>query len=403
LQANADKNLKPPRLLPSGSHQNHFSLLEVSNLQSFHFSYRLFFACALCLLSAFPVWAQDEEKQEKMEEPTYLTARLFVVRVPHAQAPLTNQVFRLRTAAQTDDEKWHSNIKKAYPAAAEVTLLRTAQFRLFMRPRPGVIVIGDAKRAHIEVQFMTAQGLRDDDTINTTALSEVNFYSGSKNSHPIPLSMASQGFEVEPGLTYFYTADGLRLRPDWYTAFFRDGCAAPDAENFDSYIVVAMSSEVAKHTPFTFDETKSADLQAKATKKADAQWPSAVKKHNLFGKVQVRAEINAEGKVTNANIWSSTLPEGNLAALTAARLWEFPASELAGINAPASALLSFAIAPPEKKPEEKKPESTTGSETKPAGLTTPTGTKQIVTKPSDATPADAKSTTKKSPTKRRNK
>jgi hypothetical protein len=367
-------------------------------LRSSHFSHRLFFACALCLFSAFPVWAQNEEKEEKMEEPTYLTARLFEVRVPHREAPLTNQVFRLRTAAQTDDEKWRSNIKKAYPAATEVALLRTAQFRLFMRPRPGVIVIGDAKRAHMEVQFMTAQGLRDDDTINTTALSEVNFYSGSRNSHPIPLSMASQGFEVEPGLTYFYTADGLRLRSDWYAAFFRDGCASPDAENFDSYIVVAMSSEVAKHVPFTFDETKSADLQAKATKKAEAQWPGTVNKHSLFGKIQVRAEINTEGKVTNASIWSSTLPEGNLAALTAARLWEFPASELAGINASASALLSFAIAPPEKKPEEKKPESTIGPETRPAGVTTP-----AATKPAETKPTGAKSTAKKLPTKRLNK
>ncbi len=372
-------------------------------MRSFRFSHRLVFVCALCLLSAFPVWAQDEEKQEKMEEPTYLTVRLFEVRVPPQEAPLTNQVFRLRTAAQTDDEKWRSNINKAYPAATEVALLRTAQFRLFMRPRPGVIVIGNAKQAHLEVQFMTAQGLRDDDTINTTAISEVNFYAGPRNSHPIPLSMASHGFEVEPGLTYFYTADGLRLRPDWYAAFLRDGCESPDSKTFNPYLVVAVSSEVARHAPFTFDEMKSAELQAKATKKAEAQWSNTVKKNSLFGKVQVRAEINAEGKVMNANIWSSTLPEGNQAALEAARLWEFSASDMAGINAPASALLSFAIAPPEKKPEEKKPEPTIGTETRPTGLTTPTDKKPTDTKPTVTKPAGAKSTAKKPPTKRLNK
>lgn len=350
-------------------------------MQSFRFSHRLIFVCAFLLFS-FPLLAQDDGN---LEQPIHLTARLFEVRVPRKQASLTDQVFRLRTAAQTDDEKWLSNIKQAYPAATEVALLRTAQFRLFMRPRPGIMMIGDARLAHMEVQFMVAQGLRDDDTINTTALSEVNFYNGPKNTHPIPLSMASQGFEVEPGMTYFYTMDGIRLNHDWYTRFFRDGCASPSYESFDPYLVLAISNETAKHIPLSFDETKSVALQAKATKKADPQWPDAVKKQSLFGKVQVRAEINAEGKVTNANIWQSTLPEGNQAALEAAQRWEFPTSEFGGINAPVSAILSFAIAPPEKKPAEKKPE-TPGAETKPAGPTKPAATKPTSTKPSARKP-----------------
>ena len=355
-------------------------------MRSFRLSHRFFFLCVFLLFSS-PLLAQDDGN---LEQPIYLTARLFEVRVPRKEAPLTNQVFRLRTAAQTDDEKWLSNIKKAYPVATDVALLRTAQFRLFMRPRPGILVIGDAKQAHIEAQFMVAQGLRDDDSINTVGLSEVNFYAGPRNTHPIPLSMASHGFEVEPGMTYFYTTDGIRLSHDWYTRFFRDGCASPSYESFAPYLVLAISSEAAKHVPLTFDETKSAALQSNATKKADPQWPEAVKKQGLFGKVQVRAEINAEGKVTNANVWSSTLPDGNQAALEAVRQWEFSPSELAGINAPASALLSFAIAPPPaKKPEEKRPEQPTpGAVIKPAGPTTP------------ATP---KPTAKKPPVKRLNK
>lgn len=348
-------------------------------MRSFRFSHCFFFWCASLLFSS-PLLAQDDGN---LEQPIYLTARLFEVRVPRKEAPLTNQVFRLRTAAQTDDEKWLSNIKKAYPAATDVALLRTAQFRLFMRPRPGIIVIGDAKLAHIEVQFMVAQGLRDDDSVNTMCLSEVNYYAGPKNSYPIPLSMSSHGFEVEPSMTYFYTTDGIRLSHDWYTRFFRDGWASPSYESFDPYLVLAISSEAAKHVPLTFDETKSAALQSKATKKADPQWPDAVKKQGLFGKVQVRAEINAEGKVTNANIWSSTLPEGNQAALEAVRQWEFPTSEFAGINAPASALLSFVIAPPPaKKPEKKTPEQPTpGAVIKPAGPTTPATPKPRAKKP----------------------
>lgn len=351
-------------------------------MRSFHLFYRCFFVCTLCLLSAFPGRAQDGEKEEKLEEPTYLTARLFEIRVPRKEAPLTNQVFRLRTAAQTDDEKWLSNIKKAYPTATDVALLRTAQFRLFMRPRPGVMMIGDARQAHIEVQFMTAQGLRDDDTINTTGLSEVNYYSGPRNTHPIPLSMASHGFEVEPGMTYFYTTDGLRLSHQWYTAFFRDGAVPAPAESFDPYLLVVISSEVAKHTPLTFDETKSLALQAKATNKAEVQWPEVVKKQGLFGKVQIRVQINAEGKVSQANVWSSTLPEGNLAALEAAQQWVFPSSELAGINAPASALLTFAIAPPPaKKPDVKTSAQPSGAPGKPADTTKPAAAKPMAKKP----------------------
>jgi TonB family protein len=327
-------------------------------------SHRFLFLCALLLL-ALPVWAQDDAQ---LEQPVYLTARLFEVRVPRGRDPLTNQVFRLRTAALTDDEKWLSNLKKAYPDATDAALLRTGQFRLFRRPRPGLLIVGDAKLPHLEVHFLVAQGLRDDDTINTTALSEVNFYAGAKSQNPIPLSMASHGFEIEPGLTYFYTADGIKLKPETYTTYFREGNVAASDGSFDPYLVLALSSEETKHVPFTFDETKSATLQTKASRKAEPQWPEVVPKRSLFGKVQVRVELNAAGKVTTASIWASTLPEGNLAALEAARQWEFPSAELAGINAPASALLTFAIAPPkapEKKSEAKKPATTKPTAKKP--------------------------------------
>ncbi len=363
-------------------------------MQSFRFPHQFFVLCA-CLLFSSPLLAQDDGN---LEQPIYLTARLFEVRVPRKQASLTNQVFRLRTAAQTDDEKWLSNIKKAYPAATEVALLRTAQFRLFMRPRPGILVIGDAKLPHIELQFMVAQGLRDDDTINTMGLSEVNFYNGPRNTHPIPLSMMSQGFEIERGMSYFYTTDGVRLSHDWYTRFFRDGNGSPSYESFDPYLVLAISSETAKHVPLTFDETKSGALQAKATKKTDPQWPDAIKKQGLGGKIQVRTEINAEGKVTNVSIWQSTLPEGNAAALAAAKLWEFPTSELGGINAPVTAFVTFAIAPPEKKPEENKPVQPTGAETKPAEVAKPSATQPLSTKPTSVKPV-----AKKPPIKRLNK
>jgi TonB family protein len=293
------------------------------------------------LLGALPTWAQDEDIK-----PVYLTARLFEVRVSKNQTNLTNQLFRLSTAAQTEDEKWLSNLKQAYPSATEVALLRTQQFRLFMRPRPGIIVLGDANFKHVEVHFLVAQGLGDDDKINTTAITEVNLYNGAKAKHPVPLALGGNGFAVEPGMTYFYTNDGLRLKPDHYTLFLREQQYSPSYETFDPYLIVALSVERDKHPTLTFDVEKSAALQSKATKKSEPQWPAVVKTGNLFGKVLVRVEINAEGQVTKANLWQSSLPEGNQAALAAAQQWEFPVSELAGINAPASALLTFALTPP---------------------------------------------------------
>lgn len=348
---------------------------------SFHTYSRLlgFLALALSLASP-PVLAQDEALV-----PTYLTARLFVVRVPRGGTTLTDQLFRLRTAAQSDDEKWVSNLKKAYPEAVDAALLRTQQLRQFMIPKPGILMVGDPNYPHIEVQFLLAQGLRADDSINTTAITEVNFYSGPKASHPIPVSMANNGFEVNPGMTYFYTNDGLRLKEDVYTVYFRDRSWAPILQQSDHYLVLALSVDPDKHPAWAFDAAKSAELQQKATKKVAPQWSEDVTKNQFFGQVQVRIEIGADGKVKTANVWQSSIPEGNPQALAAARQWEFPASELAGINSPASALLTFAIAPP---PPPKAPEVT------PPPTAPPTGAKP-------AKPAGAKTTAPKPPVKRR--
>lgn len=325
------------------------------------------------LLGALPTWAQDEDMK-----PVYLTARLFEVRVPKNQTNLTNQLFRLSTAAQTEDEKWLSNLKQAYPSATEVALLRTQPFRLFMRPRPGIIVLGNANFKHIEVHFLVAQGLSEDDKINTTAITEVNLYNGAKAAHPVPLALGGNGFVVEPGMTYFYTNDGLRLKPEHYTLFLREQQYSPSYETFDPYLIVALSVEPDKHPTLTFDAEKSAALQSKATRKSDPQWPAVVKSGNLFGKVLVRVELNAEGQVTKANLWQSSLPEGNQAALAAAQQWEFPVSELAGINAPASALLTFALTPPRTQTPSKV--QTPSGASKSAGPTKPAATKPT-TKP----------------------
>lgn len=344
---------------------------------AFHAIRRLLFFLALALFIT-TAYAQDEELK-----PTYVTARLFVARVPRNQVTLTDQLFRLRSATQADDEKWLSNLKKAYPNAIDFALLRTQQLRLFMTPKPGILMVGDPGQPHIEFQFLLAQGLRQDDSINTTAITEVNFYSGPKSAHPVPMAMANNGFEVDSGMTYLFTTDGLRIRHDLYTVYFRERSYAPILEQYDHYLIVSLSVEPDKHPAWTIDPAKAAEFQNKASKKVDAQWSDDVTKNRYFGKVQVRVEVGADGKVANANVWQSSMPEGNLQALAAARQWEFPASELTGINPPASALLTFAIAPPPppKVPEKAAPPNTPTTTEKSQGPAKPTGKPTTATKP----------------------
>lgn len=341
---------------------------------SFHsYPRRLVSLTLLLFLSTSLALAQDDERK-----PTYVTARLFVAIVPRKQPNLTDQLFRLRTPAPADDEKWLSNFKKAYPEAIHFALLRTQQLRLFMIPKPGILVVGDPNYPHIEAQFLLAEGLRNDDTINTTAITEINFYGGPKSSHPVPLSMANNGFEVENKMTYFYTSDGLKLKPDVYAVYFRERSYAPILDQYDHYVILSLSVEPDKHPGLAFDAAKSSALQQKASKKVDPQWPDDITKNYLFGHVQVRVEIGADGKVAKATVWQSTMPEANLQALAAARQWEFPPSELAGINSPASALLTFTVAPPappkapeQKTPSEVKSQSEAKSADKPITVTKP--------------------------------
>ncbi|HYE74294.1 MAG TPA: TonB family protein, partial [Blastocatellia bacterium] len=101
----------------------------------------------------------------------------------------------------------------------------------------------------------------------------------------------------------------------------------------------------------TFDPVASAQLQDGATKKIEPQWPEELKKSGLSGKVQVRVQLNDKGKVTQANIFNSTLPEANLEVIAAARQWEFPTSALTGKSLPATATLTFEMSASPQKVE----------------------------------------------------
>ncbi len=281
------------------------------------------------LIFSSPLMAQDNG--EKMPDPDYLTVRIFEARVPLGKGDMTDQLFKLRTASQTSDEGWINNLRKAYPGV-EIFLLKTSYFRLFKSPKKGIIEIGNPNEAHAEVQAMTAYSIGDGTTPGTSVIIEVNDYGGAKAQVPMASAIATQGIEAEQGMTYFFTNGGMKADLPVYTKYFHDGYTSPVIEKSDHFYIVAVSVEKEKHVGFMTDNKEDAVLIASAIKKPAIQIAPELK--GIWGKVIVRTEVTADGKVKSANIWSSTAPELNQAALAAARQYEFAPQKDALVNIP---------------------------------------------------------------------
>lgn len=297
--------------------------------------------CLLSMWASIPAAAQTEEEQFT---PTYVTARIFQARAPKSRkADISDQLFQLKN--QESDEKWISQIQKAYPNF-EISILQTHQLRVFKSPKPGVIYLGKRGAPHVEVQIFGAFGEGEEGKVGTTIITSVEYHNPNTRT---PMAMAYQGTPVTVGKTYFFTHRSLNLKKADYVEYLRPGSNPATFENDDIYLIVALSVEADKHAPATFDAKSSAELQESATKKIEPQWPEELKKSGLSGKVQVRVELNDQGKVTQASIFSSTLPEANVQALAAARQWEFPTATLTGKATPATAILTFnSAATPQK-------------------------------------------------------
>jgi TonB family protein len=302
-------------------------------------------AAALAAAVAPPLAAQTEEEQFA---PTYVTARIFQARAPRSRGlDISDQLFRLRTPGPNDDEKWARQLQKAYPDF-EVALLRTESLRVFKRPKPAVVHLGSPASQHVRVQIFAAFGEGDGTKLGTTLIASVESTSPAAAR---PISLAYQGAEVEAGMTYFFTHRSLNLEKPYYASYVRPGNSPQAFADDDIYLVVALSVEPEQQSPLTFDQKASAPLQQGATKKVAPQWPEALRQSGLKGSVQVRVEVGADGKVTQAGVLNSTLPEANAAALAAARQWEFPASALVGRPTPASAVLTLDFTPPPSRAE----------------------------------------------------
>ncbi len=292
------------------------------------------------LIFSVNVLAQDDS--EKLPDPDYVTVRVFEARVPTGKFDMTDQLFKLRTASQTSDEGWINNLRKAYPNV-EFYLLKTGHFRLFKSPKKGIIEIGNPNEAHSEIQVMTAHSIGDGTTPGTSLIVEVNDYGGAKAQTPMPAAAATHGIEAEQGMTYFFTNQAMKVELPVYTKYLHDDYTSPTLEKTDHFYVASISYEKSKHLGFMSNPKEDAALIASATRKADIQIAPELK--GIWGKVIVRAEVTAEGKLKSANIWSSTAPELNSAALAAARQYEFSPQKEALVNIP----IIFAIDPPAAK------------------------------------------------------
>jgi TonB family protein len=103
-------------------------------------------------------------------------------------------------------------------------------------------------------------------------------------------------------------------------------------EKSDHFFIVAASVEKEKQPGFMTDKKEDAALMTSAIKKPVLQIPADLK--GVWGKVVIRAEVSTDGKLKSANIWSSTAPELNQAALAAARQYEFAPQKEALTNIP---------------------------------------------------------------------
>ena len=301
---------------------------------------------ALLVLGGVSVRAQSSTEQgqdDPQHEPVYVSLRVFQARVKKDEyKDLSNQVFKLPTAALTSDEKWMRAINKAYPEF-KIELLRAQEARIFKSPKPAMILLGRPYRT-FQFRLSAASSVGDGKTPGLTLLSEVELHYGNDKTYP-PLSLAIHPIEAEEGATYFFTDNALGLDAPSYSELIRPGSTQKAFENEYFFFVFAFSASVKKpvETARVLDDKQSANLQSSATKSPQPTVPEAVLKNGLSGNVKVNVEITPDGRVARAEILDSALPEVNDEVLAVARQWEFPLSAFAENKKPIKCVLTFKL------------------------------------------------------------
>ncbi len=304
---------------------------------------------AMSLPLAGLVLAQDEPVEYK---PIPITVRVFQARIKKEQfTDLSDQLFRLTTAHLTSYEKWITGLHKAYPGF-EIELLQTHPVRVFKSPRPAIIYFGHKAEPHLELLINAANSPGDGLTPGLAIIPQVEYHYGT-NRRSNPVSLVIQPFEAEVGYTYFFTASNLTLEPQNYVNYFRPGALVQPFRDDRIFIILALSIEPERPSESvrSWDEKQSASLSAEAVKKVELSWPEPLRQAGLMGRVQVQVQIAPDGRVAQANIYNSTLPEAHKQVLEAVRQWEFSQKLFAEDQRPISGLLTFIFGDPARAPQ----------------------------------------------------
>lgn len=304
----------------------------------------------LCLtLLALPAFAQTTpETTEISIQPIFVTARVFQLKAKRGSYDeLNEQVFQMRTASLNAHEEWLKQLQKTYPGF-DIALLRTEAKRVFRTSKPAIIALATQPDGrYIELQIVGAQSYGDGVKPGTTIVPEISLRFGGSQEINKPLTFIIRPLEVSSGMTYFFSPPNLILTPTDYVKFVRPNAPAANFDGQDIFLLFAFSVEMDKApTPARlFNDRESAKLQESATKKVQPELLEGLRQAGLNGAVRVQVEISPTGKVTSANVYSSTFPEINAAALAAARQWEFPTTLFAEDNKPITGLLTFNFPP----------------------------------------------------------
>ncbi|NDD63021.1 MAG: TonB family protein [Acidobacteria bacterium] len=315
---------------------------------------------SVVLAAVSPVAAQEAKPNARPEQPPeekdisefgsrpiFLNINVFQLEAAANTNPdLTDQVFRMKTSSLQDYDKWTRAFSKTYPGH-KVSLLKLERRRAFRTATPTFVPISRQYEGRtMSLEINGAQSPGDGVTPGTSIVSILNMQFGNDQSVK-PVTYSITPLEVEHGMTYFYLIKQLRFEAPEYVKFLRPNETTEKFAGKCFYIVLAISVDLDKtYTPARYyDERQSGKLQEEASRKTPPNLPEDLRKAGLSGMVRVRVEIGRDGKVTQANVTYSTVPEANDVAVAAARQWEFPESLFATDQNPITGFISFLIPP----------------------------------------------------------
>ncbi len=269
---------------------------------------------------------KDQVPDLSLVPPFRVDARIYQARSSRPDAVVDDQVFRLTTANLLDEENWINAFAKVYPGF-EFGLIQSAQLRVYRSAKPTRLTIGRSDDRVLELLTYGAHSLGDGTTPGTSLVAEVDMDFGTAAA----VALSIQSLEVEEGKTYFFALSRFRLKPSEYVRLLRPGQPVRAFVGKDTFLVVSLSVQLnpAAASTRNLDEARAAEMQASALKKVQPEIPAELRPAGLGGKVRVVIEVASSGRVTHAYILNSTYPEMNVAAINAARQWEFSTAEFA--------------------------------------------------------------------------